>query len=98
MAIIVTDEAIERIRDIIENLAVASPSGAEHVFAAFSRCIDQLDHFPQMWPRAGIHTQMRKRLVTEYPAYSIYFRIIGEDVVVALVHDGRQEHSPFQRP
>lgn len=77
MNVIVTEDAEESIRDIIDFLATKNPSGARQVYDAISVAIDRLDQLPEMWPRVSVKFEMRKRIVTDYPLYSIYFRIVG---------------------
>ena len=69
----------------------------ERFAAAFFSCLDEIAEHPFACPRyLGAGADLRHTLIEDFP-YAVYFRVVGQCVIVSIVFHGSRDPATLRR-
>ena len=92
--VFVTDDATRDLYAIFDYIAEHdSPTKARHVFDGLEAAIEALAEFPERgaYPKELVALGIRDYREVHFKPYRIVYRVLGQEVYVYLVADGRRE-------
>ncbi len=92
--VFLTDDAARDLEEIHEYIAEHDlPGKADDVLERIEKAFSSLTHSPErgVWPRELSALGMREFREIFFKPYRIIYRIIGQDVYVMLIADGRRD-------
>jgi toxin ParE1/3/4 len=100
-AVLLTDDAARDLDELYDYIALHdAPGKADHVLAQIDKAFSRLSEFPErgVYPRELSAIGIREYREIFFKPYRIIYRIMGKNVYVLLITDGRRDmQSLLQR-
>jgi len=100
-AVFLTDDAARDLEELYDYIALHdAPGKADHVLAQIEKAFSKLSEFPERgaYPKELSAIGVREYREIFFKPYRVIYRIIGKNVYVLLITDGRRDmQSLLQR-
>ncbi len=94
MAVLLTDDAAHDLEELYDYIARHdAPGKADYVLGRLGNAFDSLAESPARgtWPKELLALGIREYREIFFKPYRILYRVIGNDVYVLLIADGRRD-------